>query len=187
MSRGPPQPRPDYNSHQRWRGHFRVPRRKSRRPPRRTRSRGSGPASHVRPRVSADLERVPLWGSQWSPEAHAGERPTRGETLAPGPMGDGRAGVGGTSGRVVKGWARGLLDGGRGCTPPRLSRAAASGRVSGWRPWPGAAGASEETSRVKAEPGTKSSSGSGLSSAFPARARCHASSLLHLLSDLLCL
>lgn len=62
MSRGPPQPRPDYNSHPRWRGPFRVPGRKSRGPPRRCPPRASDPASRARPRVSAGPHRVPRLG-----------------------------------------------------------------------------------------------------------------------------
>lgn len=57
------------------------------------------------------------WGPQWQPRAHAAEQPTGGETPARSPMGDGRGGRGGTSGRVTKGaGARGPLGGAEGAS-----------------------------------------------------------------------
>lgn len=193
MSRGPPQPRPDYNSHPRWRGPFRVPGRKSRGPPRRCPPRASDPASRARPRVSAGPHRVPRLGLAVVARGSGRRAANPRGTPALRPMGGGRGrdfrrsreGVGA---RAALGAPRERAWAAQPCARRAPRGALASGSVRPWCP-PRArtapAGASEEIGRVRAEPGTKSSSGRGLPPAFPAAARCHASSLLHLPSDLL--
>lgn len=189
MSRGPPQPRPDYNSHQRWRGLFRVPGRKSLPPPGRSPPSLSGPASRAQPCVSAGLERVPLQG------LIAAARGSRGRSANPrrdpgaGPNGGrpqrAQAGLPPESRTCGRACSSGVAEeaglGRRGSAYGRASRSAsASGSMRNGglrcplRARPALPCASKETGRVRAEPGTKSSLGSGLPPAHPATACCHA-------------
>lgn len=194
MSRGPPQPRPDYNSHQRRRGPFRVPWRKSRRlpafgAPHRPRPPAT-PPSALDPRVFAALEQGPP--SLGFAVAAQGSRPRATNPRRdpppppppkPGPMAAGR---GGTSVRVKRrGRARGGLWGLRGgeCEPLGSHRGFASGLRAGGpsgrlraRPAPPAASELTGLESGLSRERNPSRSSPRLPPAFFAAARCHASS-----------